>query len=123
MNEEFIRTKIALSQELEKVGSSLLDFEKKLAKAAGDEESIGGILSNIASKFTGAVTSGGQFAASHLPSLVTSTALLGGTTLGGLAYAANRSLDSEDKELAERKNLVNRYKQLTDNIKTDYGIH
>jgi hypothetical protein len=49
-------------------------------------------------------------------------ALVGGPMIGGAAYAANRSLDNEDKELAERKALIDRYKQLTSRVKADYGL-
>lgn len=124
-DEEFKYIKTALKAEVEKIGSSLEALEAAvghdLEKQADGE--VGHVAGKAWDMVTGGMTGGAHWLAENLPQIATTGSLLGGTTLGGLAYAANKSLDNEDKELAERKSLVNRYKQLTDNVKSDYGIH
>ena len=124
-DEEFKYIKTALKAEVEKIGSSLEALEASinndLEKQADSE--VGAVAGKAFDMIRNTFGSGAHWLAENLPQIATTGSLLAGTTLGGVAYAANKSLDNEDKELSERKALVNRYKQLTDNVKSDYGIH
>ncbi len=96
-----ILLKAKLAEDLEKQGSSLLEFEDILTKEANT--GIPGILGSLGE-------------------MGMATALLGGTTLGGLGYAINKHLDNQDKALGEKRQEVDRYKQLTNRVKTDYDL-
>ncbi len=107
MNKEdqVLLLKAELSDTLSKMGSSLEEFEESLSKQAdGGLETAKSLIGNLAN---------GAFGAS----------LIAGTTLGGIAYAANKHLSNQDKALDDKRQEVHRYKQLTDRIKTDYDIH
>lgn len=126
--EEFQQLKSQLINELEKNGSCLEAFEAALATGMLKEGTdavdavtgAGGRAVDGLTKMFGGLSS---LVARYGPEIASTAAVLGGTTLGGLAYGANKSLDNEDKALNERKALVNRYRQLTENVKSDYGIH
>ena len=109
MNAEEVITlvKAKVAEDLEKQGHSLLDLEEALIK-----KEAGGIVGDAVNSVIGA-----------LPELTLSTALLGGTTLGGVAYAANKHIKDQDKGLNERRQEVERYRQLTDKIKMDYDLN
>jgi hypothetical protein len=109
MNPEDVITlvKAKIAEDLEKQGHSLLDLEEALIK-----KEAGGIIGD-------AVNS----ALSNFPEIVLSSALLGGTTLGGVAYAANKHIRDQDKALNERRQEVDRYRQLTDKVKMDYDLN
>jgi hypothetical protein len=121
---EFLMIKTKLALHLEKVGSSLEEFENELEsgviKSADVFEDLGKHLMNLPFSLTKTV---GSALMQHAPEAVMGTAILGGATLGGGAYALGKSLDNEDKELEGKQQLVNRYKTLTDKVKADYGIH
>ena len=125
--EEFQTIKTILRSDLEKIGLSLEAFDAALEhgmlKEAGDL--AGGLAAragDLVDYLGRAVGGTSAFAAKYAPDLLMTGSMLAGVTGGGLAYAANKSLDNEDKELNERKALVDRYKQLTHNVKSDYGI-
>lgn len=118
-DEDLLLLKAKLAEVLEKNGSSLLEFEDELEKMAKSPGEIVGDVTGDAIK-GGAGIVGSIF--SQLPEWAFTGALLAGTTGGGALYAANRHLNSQDKALDEKRQEVERYKQLTDRIKTDYHL-
>jgi len=120
--ETFILLKSKLAEELEKQGSSLEEFEELLKE--GDWSLTDNPITNSVDRFV--VTPAQKLIESGvnaIPELGTGSALLAGTTLGGLTYAANRHIQNKDKQVAGRQEEVDRYRQLTDQIKRDYGIN
>jgi hypothetical protein len=120
MSNNFNIAKARLAHELEKNGSSIFELEEYLAdlEKQGEEGAWG----QLGTRVLDGLTKGVGWIGSHLPEATMTAALVGGPMIGGAAYAANRSLDNEDKELAERKALIDRYKQLTSRVKADYGL-
>lgn len=116
-----ILLKAKVAEELEKKGSSLLEFEEQLTKVAL-MDTIGKGIEGLAGMAADGVKGVGGAVVNNLPDFVVGGALLGGTTLGGLHYAAGKHLDEQDKSLREKREVVERYKQLTGRIKSDYGI-
>lgn len=100
--------KAKLAEDLEKNGLSILDLEDALIKKADGDGMV-----------TGAVKNTYDF----LTNVVVPASLIGGTTLGGLTYAANKHIRDQDKALNDRRQEVDRYRQLTDRIKADYDLH
>lgn len=113
--ETLLILKAKLAEDLEKLGSSLLEFEDLLVKEA-----------NFGTDMAGDAVKGGMGALgkiiSEFPGLALSGTLLAGTTAGGLAYAANHHMANQDKALNDKRLEVDRYKQLTDKIKADYNL-
>lgn len=120
-DEQFILTKAAVMADLEKRGGSIEEFENFLVTKAADEsvmKYVTGAADRVGSAFKPAVS----WFMDQAPAAVLGGSLLAGTTLGGAAYGAKRSLDKEDSALEDRQAEVNRYKQLTGRIKSDYGL-
>lgn len=126
-DDTLIMLKAKVAEALEKKGSSLLAFEELLEKSAdGIFGAIGdgfkGLVGGAADLGSQALKGVGGAVVQNLPEFAVGGALLGGTTLGGLHYAAGKHLDDQDKGLKEKREVVERYKQLTDRIKSDYGL-
>lgn len=129
-DEQFILYKAALMDVLEKKGSSIEDFEKELEAGnikVADQSlfskgvDMGKDLFTSGAKGAGSI--GAHFLTEYGPAALFGGSMVAGTALGGTLYGANKSLDNEDKALAEKQQLVDRYRSLTDRIKSDYGIH
>ncbi len=122
--------KCKLAEELEKQGNTLEDLEEVLKAGELNKEgedhwytpitnAIGGAAGMVGNAAKGV----GGTVMTAMPEALIGTALVGGTTLGGLAYAANRHLNNQDKALNERQAEVERYKDITNRLKSDYGIN
>jgi hypothetical protein len=120
--EELILIKAGMAEALEKRGSSLTEMEGFLSKHADWGEKLFDLGAKGIGRLTGGIASLGGYAAEHAPELAGGAMLLGGVTAGGLAYGANKSITDEDKHIAGRQAEVDRYRQLTGRIKSDYGI-
>ena len=124
-DDTLIMLKAKVAEALEKKGSSLLAFEELLEKTAlldSIGEGIKGLVGGLADLGGSAVRGTGSAIAQNLPEFAVGATLLGGTTLGGMHYAAGKHLDDQDKALKEKQEVAQRYKQLTDRIKSDYGL-
>lgn len=119
-NEQFTLTKASLISALEKSGSSIYELEEFLQKEA--ENNIGDMAVNSFDRVVGAFKPLGSWLLDQGVPAMAGAALLTGSVAGGAGYAAKRSLDNEDSEHDARKAEVTRYKQLTDRIKSDYGL-
>ncbi len=112
--DNFILTKAALMEELEKIGSSIEELEEQLKTKTAEE----GVLAKL--------WDAGKPVVSHLaeqgPAALLGLGIGAGTLLGGTAYGIKNSLDAEDKEHNAHREAVDRYKQLTSRIKSDYNL-
>ena len=110
-----------LSQQLIKAGSSLDEMEKELANKAISEKTAG-VLEALKSFFTGTFDAGlaaGKFGLEALPAI----GVGGGVALGGGAYALDKHLSGQDKKHNEKQQLIDKYKELTERVKGDHGLH
>lgn len=108
MNKQDVITlvKAKLAEDLEKQGSSLLELEECL----------------ITKQAEGIINDAIKSVINNAPELLLSGALLTGTTVGGLTYAANKHITDQDKALNDKRQEVNRYQHLTNRIKSDYDL-
>lgn len=124
-DDTLVMLKAKVAEALEKKGSSLLELEttlEKLGTFGWLEDGAKGLIGGAADLGSQALKGVGGAVVQNLPEFAVGGALLGGTTLGGLHYAAGKHLDDQDKGLKEKREVVERYKQLTDRIKSDYGL-
>lgn len=117
----FTFIKSGFADELEKVGSSLEEFETQLANTETDEgqTKVAGILSTIFGKLLGGVGA----TAVRIPGMAAEGALATGVAGGAGAYGLGRHLDEQDKSLDAKREEMRRIKTMTEQLKSDYGIN
>lgn len=119
--------KVGLATQLQKQGSSLEELEAALSNI----EHVNGmskaaeLLSKTAFFGEGAVDGIAGFGGNVLKSIPEwgmTTALMAGSLGGAGAYGIKKHLEGQDKEYSEKEQEVQRIKQLTERLKSDYGI-
>ncbi len=111
--------KFGLSLELQKQGSSLLEFEAELERL---EKTAFDPVSSLLGLGTSAIK-GVSSLAGAIPEMAITGALMAGTLGGTAAYGAHRHLVDQDKELKTQQDEVDRVRELTHKLKSDYGVH
>lgn len=112
----FENVKFALAIELEKQGSSLMEFEQTLANG-GHTEAIEKIAGGMLETAAGALSGVGNAA-----QLALAVSLLGGAVTGGAAYGVGRHLQQQDKRLSSKKEEIAKLQDITSRLKSDYHV-
>lgn len=111
--------KLGLAAELEKQGSSLLEFEQELAQM--EKEGAFDPLS-AAVGAGGSLIKGFGGLLGAIPELAATGSIMAGTLGGSAAYGMHRHLSDQDKELKQKQDEIARVRELTHRLKSDYGI-
>lgn len=109
--------KVAMQIELEKQGFSLQDLENALVK--NDVEFVAEKVASIGDVFA----SGGKALVTAAPELAFALSAALGAIGGGGLYSIDNHLHNQDNRLKVKKDEVDRVRQVSDRLKTDYNLN
>lgn len=113
-SELFANIKFALAMELEKQGSTLMQFEEELASNQDRAlDKVASLLDNAGSALNGV---------GNMAQLALAVSLLGGALTGGGAYGIGRHLQNQDKRLSSKKEEISKLEDITGRLKSDYHV-
>lgn len=124
MNDIITQFKVGLSLHLEKQGSSLDEFEGILESGNTDRavEKLAGFLDAIGGLGEKVVGGAGKFMV-EAPQAALALSLLTGALGGGALYGMDNHITKQNNRLDDRRQEVDRMKNITSRLKSDYQLN
>jgi hypothetical protein len=111
-----------LANSLIKQGSSLDELEQELSNKTLTEKSAAGLFDMLHTLGKDGLSAAWEVAKTA-PEALATAGILGGTALGGGAYMLDKHLGNQDKKHDQKQQLIDKYKELTERVKGDHGLH